>query len=396
MTKLWPKMKFGDILISRRERIKLVYGTSYKRITAKLGGLGIVLRDEVDGSAIKSEVQYVARAGQFIISKIDARNGASGLIPKHLDKSVVSGNFLTFDCNPDRLLPKYMEYYAARPTFWDICAKISEGTTNRVPVRVEQFMELTIDLPPLAEQRRIVARIEELATQIHEAQVLRQQASAEVEAIWISAINAVAIQATIACGGKLTALNDASALVTDGAHNTPRYVDIGVPLLTAKNIFWNGIDTSNVRHISREEHEPIFRRCPVKQGDVLFINIGVTTGTACKVNFEMEFSLKNAAMIRTNPAVLNADFLVYLLRGPAIRDQIAARQAQTCQPFLALRDIRSLNLPIPPISEQRIIVAELDALQAEVDRLKALQTKTAAELDALLPSILDRAFKGEL
>ena len=53
-------------------------------------------------------------------------------------------------------------------------------------------------------------------------------------------------------------------------------------------------------------------------------------------------------------------------------------------------------MPVPPPSDQRRIVAELDALKAEVERLKALQVETAAELDALLPSILDRAFKGEL
>jgi type I restriction enzyme S subunit len=51
---------------------------------------------------------------------------------------------------------------------------------------------------------------------------------------------------------------------------------------------------------------------------------------------------------------------------------------------------------VPDLPAQRRIVAELDALQAEVDKLKALQAETAAELDALLPSILDKAFRGEL
>jgi type I restriction enzyme S subunit len=63
---------------------------------------------------------------------------------------------------------------------------------------------------------------------------------------------------------------------------------------------------------------------------------------------------------------------------------------------LVLREIRELLVPVPPLSEQRRIVAYLDDLQAKVDSLKALQAQTAAELDALLPSVLDRAFKGEL
>ena len=58
--------------------------------------------------------------------------------------------------------------------------------------------------------------------------------------------------------------------------------------------------------------------------------------------------------------------------------------------------IKSITVPVPPLPEQRRIVAELNALLEEVDALKRLQAETAAELDALLPAILDRAFKGEL
>lgn len=63
---------------------------------------------------------------------------------------------------------------------------------------------------------------------------------------------------------------------------------------------------------------------------------------------------------------------------------------------LNVADLRRVPVPIPPVSEQRRIVAYLDALLAKVDALRTLQEKTAAELDALLPSILDKAFKGEL
>ncbi len=65
-------------------------------------------------------------------------------------------------------------------------------------------------------------------------------------------------------------------------------------------------------------------------------------------------------------------------------------------PHIVLREIRAFPVPVPSLAEQRRIVAELDALQAEVDALKRLQAETSAELDALLPAILDRAFKGEL
>jgi type I restriction enzyme S subunit len=72
------------------------------------------------------------------------------------------------------------------------------------------------------------------------------------------------------------------------------------------------------------------------------------------------------------------------------------RKQMTGQANVNATKLKALPIALPQLPEQRRIVAELDALQAEVDKLKCLQAETAAELDALLPSILDRAFKGEL
>ena len=73
-----------------------------------------------------------------------------------------------------------------------------------------------------------------------------------------------------------------------------------------------------------------------------------------------------------------------------------AEATQTTQPNINLSNLERLEIYVPALQAQRRIVAELDALQAQVDALKNLQGETGAELDALLPSILDRAFKGEL
>jgi type I restriction enzyme, S subunit len=72
------------------------------------------------------------------------------------------------------------------------------------------------------------------------------------------------------------------------------------------------------------------------------------------------------------------------------------RKQMTGQANVNATKLKALPIVLPSISEQRRMVDELDALQAEVDALKKLQAETAVELDALLPSILDKAFKGEL
>ena len=90
----------------------------------------------------------------------------------------------------------------------------------------------------------------------------------------------------------------------------------------------------------------------------------------------------------------DSEFLYYILG--YLRGHLEEIAPQSAQKNINLGILGPIPVPKLELSEQRRIVAELDALQAEVDRLKALQAETAAELDALLPSILDRAFKGEL
>jgi type I restriction enzyme S subunit len=94
---------------------------------------------------------------------------------------------------------------------------------------------------------------------------------------------------------------------------------------------------------------------------------------------------------------MNPDFLVFALGARSVREQVEELGKTTAGNLeVSGANARSFIIPVPPLPEQRRIVAELDALQAEVDGLKRLQAETKAELDALLPSILDRAFSGML
>jgi type I restriction enzyme S subunit len=385
----WQTAKLGDLLTLRRDRVELLFGTTYKRITVKIGGLGVVLRDEVDGSAIKSEVQFIARAGQFVASKIDARNGSFGLVPPHLDGSVVSGNFLTFDCNPDRLFPKFIEYYANRPTFWEQCSQISEGTTNRVPVRVGQFMELPIELPPLAEQRRVVARIEELAVQIHEARTLRHQATEEAEALVLSALKHLRLPP----GTVDKPINACSTMSTGTTPPSDRSDYYGGPIqwYTPGDLEYQqrlGASSRTLSEVALAERKARM----FEPGTVLLVAIGGSLG---KVALTHERCSANQQItgIKFSDEVIPEYGFWWMRR---LGKDLMAAAPQATLPIINQERIGVFEISVPPLPEQRRIVAELDALQAEVDALKRLQGETAAESDALLPAILDRAFKGEL
>ena len=93
---------------------------------------------------------------------------------------------------------------------------------------------------------------------------------------------------------------------------------------------------------------------------------------------------------------LEARYLMYWLSQPTVQEFINDEQKGATRQGFTKAQIQAFEIPVPSLAEQRRIVAELDALQAEVDALKRLQAETAAELDALLPALLDRAFKGKL
>jgi type I restriction enzyme S subunit len=178
----WPMAPLGQLLVQSEETTEIQPDRRYRQVTVRLWGEGVVLRNEVSGTRISAKKRRVVHTGQFILSRIDARNGAFGLVPESLDGAVVSNDFPAFDVNRQWLEPGFLAWMSKTEDFVNLCRAASEGTTNRVRLKVDRFLEMPIPLPPLDVQRLIVARIEELAVLIEEAQGLRVKAREEAEA----------------------------------------------------------------------------------------------------------------------------------------------------------------------------------------------------------------------
>src|ERR1700685_1830579 len=165
----WPAVSLGDLLIKNEKMLSLIPDEQYREVTIRLWGKGVILRRVVTGAESASERRFQVSTDQFILSRIDARNGAAGIVPAELNGAIVTNDFPSFETNPARLLPPFLGWLSKTPGFLDMCRRASEGTTNRVRLKEDRFLRLTIPLPPLDEQRRIVARINSLATKIEEA-----------------------------------------------------------------------------------------------------------------------------------------------------------------------------------------------------------------------------------
>ena len=365
----------------------------YNEVTVRLWGKGVVLRGKVTGSEVAGSRQLRVRSNQFILSRIDARNGATGLVPDSLDGAVVINDFPVYSLNNERVFPSFLNWMSKTATFVELCKRASEGTTNRVRLKEDRFLSTAIPLPPLPEQRRIVARIESLAAKIEEARGGRGRVTVETEALITSTRRRTFSNNQY----PVISLAKACESIIDNLHSNPVYTDGGVPCIRSPDVGWGKLDLLNARKTSEQEYRRRTVRGEPSVGDIVLVREGGGTGKAALVRQGERFSLgQRVMMLRPKKDSILPEFLLHQLLSPTIQDdQIVPLSKGSASPHLNIGALKKFSFQVPSLPEQRRIVAYLDGLQAKMDALKKLQAETATELAALLPSILDKAFKGE-
>lgn len=393
----WPLVPLGEVLTKSEEWINLEPEKQYNEVTIRLWGKGVVLRRQVIGAEIASDRRLRVRANQFILSRIDARNGAIGLVPESLDGAVVSTDFPTFALDAERVFSPYLGWMSRTPAFVEICHKASEGTTNRVRLQEDRFLQKEIPLPPLPEQQRIVARIEALAARIEEARKVRHIASDESRVV--IARRAGTVFDDLARHHSNRAFGSYNPHVTSGPRNWAKhYQEGGQRFYRAQDIGPDGEVLPESKVFIEPPPGNQGRSASLQPGDLMLVITGATVGRCSVFRDELEpgFVSQHVGICRLPKDSIDPGFALWGLRTPQGQEQLLGQRYGQGKPGLNLSNIRALILPIPPPQEQHRIVTYLDGLQAKVDALKKLQAETSAELAALLPSILDKAFKGEL
>src|SRR5439155_22707690 len=144
---------------------------------------------QVEGALIKTKDQQVARDGELLVAEIDAKVGGIGLVPPELDGAVVSSHYFLFEIDEGKCLRRWLEYFIRSGALEDQIA--ARGSTNYAAIRPHHVLDCEMPIPSIADQRRIVARIEELSAKIEEARRLRHQAQEETDALALSSAEVV-------------------------------------------------------------------------------------------------------------------------------------------------------------------------------------------------------------
>ena len=183
MTNGWQTVPLGKFLAQRKEFFIIDDFSNYKRARVQSHGQGIVLRDEIDGTEIKTKKQQAARTGEFLVAEIDAKVGGFGIVPPELDGAVVSSHYFLFQIDESKCSKEWLNWFVRYNSLEDQTK--AQGSTNYAAIRPNDVLNFEIPLPPLTEQRRIVEDIELLAARVNEAQRLREEAEIEAEALLV-------------------------------------------------------------------------------------------------------------------------------------------------------------------------------------------------------------------
>jgi len=388
-----------------------VDGPKFLRITDIQDGL--VDWKTVPSCKITSDdiAKFALATGDIVFARTGATTGKSYLI-RSCPAAVFASYLIRLRPRPP-LDPRFLSLFFQTPDYWQLISENVSG--NAQPnCNASKLAALPMPLPPLAEQKRIVAKVEKLLARVNAARQRLAKVPALLKRFRQSVLAA-------ACSGKLTEgwraksrtplehdelptswteqrLADVSLRVTDGTHLPPALAPDGVPFILIGNIVNKRIEWDLIRKwVTRETYEKLTARCKPEMGDVLYTAVGATFGQALAVETDRPFIFqRHIAHIKPNYAKVATGFLVGALNSPAIFAHAQDVAKGAAQPTVTLTDLKEFVIPIPPLAEQHEIVRRVEALLARADRIEKLLATATRRVETLTQTILAQAFRGEL
>jgi type I restriction enzyme S subunit len=324
-------------------------------------------------------------------------NEASGS-PGEVGKPAIWRNEIPGTCFQNTLLrvrsaqldEGYLYWYFYNAAFTGRFGEAGRGVNIR-HLGKQGLVTFPIPVPPLSEQRRIVAAIEEHFSRLDAADRI---ASGVVRRLDVLATAASAV--LLDSGADWVPLADITEQITDGDHRPPPRVPDGVPHLTARHVKDGKLDFTNCTYVSEEGFRQTRSRYEPKADDIIVTCVG-TVGEVAVVPPGLRFSAdRNLAAVRVGESPAGVRYLAAVLSSPTYRNRLQKVSGSTAQPHLYLKDLRAIEVPLPNKHEQDRLVEELSAIEEARRRVLRSVQDAQARTTQLRRSVLAAAFSGQL
>ena len=270
----------------------------------------------------------------------------------------------------------------------------------RANLSLQDIKNLLIPLPPLPEQRAIAHVLQSIqeakAARQREIELERERKAALMDYLFSRGTKGESRKQTeigeIPESWEVVRLGEiVKESIKDGVHQTPTYVQDGVPFITAKDIVGNKIRFAGCTYISLEEHDTLIKRVKPEIGDVLLTKVG-TIGNVALVDVSQEFSIfVQVALIKPKSDIIDSGFLLYALQSEKGQAEINRKSAQSTMRFIGVQKISTVCILLPSLPEQAEIAKILQACDTKIAALE----QEAARLDELFHAMLDELMTGK-
>ena len=343
---------------------------------------GPIARPPVRGSEISATTLYKVKKDQLVYSRLKAFEGAYTVVPPELDGYFTSNEFPAFDIDPDRADHRYLQWLFRQPGVWREIAVGSKGIgARRERVHPDQVLSYRIDLPSLAEQRRIVKRLDRVAALVDDRRNAIEAAERETQALLLKAFQR-AID-----GAPLRPMAEVAPLVRREVEieATREYTEIGV------RSFYNGIFHRRTMPGSEFSWQSLFW---VKEGDLVFSNLMAWEKAIAVAEAHDEGTVGNHRMLtcEVNPKLATPGFLMAYFRTYEGFSSIVGHSPGTIarNKTLSSKKLPTILVPTPPVETQKWF----DRLRAKTQEAHAIRANTAQVVESLIPAMLHEIFNG--
>ena len=385
----------------------------YTRLTIKTNNGGIVIRDQKRGSDIGTKKQNVVCGGQFLVSKIDARNGAFGIIPEELNGAIVTNDFPVFDINETIINPTFLLLVTTTKAFVKFAQSCSSGTTNRQRIDINQFLSQKIPLPSLKEQVRIVSKYKDKIKEAEGEELKTFQIELGIEDFLKDTLGATTQQDKKEQGNKykylkivnfqnvfewgidiiqkkqkretfkypIVKIKDLCQLGSGGtpSRSCPQYYNGTIPWVKTGEVFNEEIFETE-EHITEEAIANSSARLYPKGSLIIAMyGQGDTRGRTAKLGIDATTNQACAVLHDIDNNIVSTDYLWYYLQGRY--DDLRSMASGNSQPNLNAGKINNYDVVVPPMDVQNEMVAHIKEQKALVKQLR--QKATSIREDAL-------------
>ena len=349
----------------------------------------------------------VLTAGKsFIIGYTNEKTGIFSNLPVIIfDDFTTSSQYVDF---PFKVKSSAMKILSVNSEIADLkylfykMQTIQFDSANHKRYWISEYSKIKFDLPTLAEQQRIVNRIETMFAKLDEAKEKAQNVVASFETRKAAILHKAFSGQLRIDNEELTIadweekkLGEVCESIFDGDHMPPPKAESGIPFLVISNVNTGFLSFDNTRYVPNDYYDSLSETRKPKTGDVLYTIVG-SYGIPVLVDSDRAFCFQRHMALLKPSKLISSRYLWYVLQSNEMYQKATSIATGTAQLTVPIKGLRELTIPVPPLNYQLSIVNFLEIVLEKESRAKEAAQNVLDQIALLKKSILARAFRGEL